>query len=132
MRRLGIVLAALAIPALAQSALWVEVDGGTFKVSDDVLAEIEASLPGEVSSARTALGYEPRSWANSLIQYRGAIVKGQNAVEIHGSCKQAPPNFDSRQQFYEETVLDGGDCFFVVTYTIGSKRYSKVRFHGVA
>jgi len=132
MSRIGIVLAALAIPAFAQSALWVEVEGGTFRVPGEVLAEVEATLPVEIASARTALGYESRPWANSLIQYRGTIVQGQNSVEIHGSCKQSPPSFDNRKHFYEERVLDGGDCYFVVIYTIEAKRYSKVQFHGVA
>jgi len=130
--RFPILLSVLSLPAVAQAERWVEVAQGPFAVPTDALVQIRATLEQQITTAVRSRGATPPPWRDYLLQYRGKTVNGTRVVEIHGSCHFDDGNFDFASNFYDEQVMDGGECYFVVYYTIESKRYSKVIFHGYA
>jgi hypothetical protein len=107
------------------------VDGGGFVVSRQVLSHIKATLASQITAAAKAQGQTLPPWQQFLVQFRATEVKGLRAVEIHGSC-QAMPNVDTRKDFVDEQITDGGTCYFLVLYVLDSGRYSNVVFHGYA
>ena len=132
MRRAAIALAALLLSAASQAGRWVEVSLGTFTVPPEVLVSIKTSLPAEIARATTARGHDAIPWGDYLVQYRGVTLGDERTVEIHGSCAPPPADFNLRGFFLDEAALDGGECFFTVNYSIATKRYTKLAFHGYA
>jgi hypothetical protein len=123
MSRLAIILLALVFSPRCFAETWVEVTGGAFTPSSDSLVQIRATLQHTVAATVAP-------WSGYLIQYRGAIVNGQRAIEIHGSCHFDTTNTDLHSQFYDEAVSDGGKCYFLVYFVVATRRYSNVVFHG--
>jgi hypothetical protein len=130
MRRLAIFLVALALSPLCFAETWVEVRHGVFAPSNETLTQIRAILKEAVVAAMRAKGVKPPDWDGYLIQYRGATINGQRAIEIHGSCHFDGPRSNNRSEFYDEGVSDGGTCYFLVYFVVKTKQYSNVVFHG--
>jgi|ERR1700730_27106 len=132
MKRVVILLTLLAVSPLSHAENWVEVRHGAFATPGESLAQVRATLQEIVVAAIRAKGARPPDWSGYLIQYRGATVHGERAIEVHGSCSFDNARFDGRSEFYDEGVSDGGTCYFLVYYVIKTKRYSNVVFHGYA
>ena len=132
MNRCAFVLVALALSSAAHAERWVELTRSDRPVPADSLAQVRATLQVKVRDSIRAIGQEPPDWKDYLVQYRSTTVKGLPAIEIHGSCSYNDQGFDPRSEFYDERVIDGGTCFFLVYYMIKTKRYSNVVFHGYA
>jgi hypothetical protein len=130
MRRVAIFLIGLALSPICLAETWVEVRHGTFVASNESLAQVRATLKETVVAAMRAKGAKPPDWDGYLIQFRGATINGQPALEIHGSCHFDGPRSDHRSEFYDEGVSDGGTCYFLVYFVVKTKRYSNVVFHG--
>jgi hypothetical protein len=130
MRCVAIFLIAIALSPLCFAETWVEVRHGAFAASNETLTQIRTTLKETVVAAMRAKGAKPPDWDGYLIQYRGATINGQRAIEIHGSCRFDGPRSNDRSQFYDEGVSDGGTCYFLVYFAVETKRYSNVVFHG--
>jgi len=128
MRRLFPLFACLIGPSLCSAQTWVEVNGGKFLVAPKTISEVRASLRSRIEASFS--GAHSRNWDAFLVQYRSTVVKGHRALEIHGSCDFAKSNFNAQSEFYDERIMDGGECYFLVYYLLETKRYSNVTFHG--
>jgi hypothetical protein len=116
-----------AAPCIAQAQEWAQVRGGAFDVAPAVISSVKETLHDYVALKLS----KPGDWGAFLLQYRSVYVQGHRALEIHGSCGFADPGFKVHSEFYDESVMDGGDCYFLVYYDVKSKRYSNVVFHGL-
>jgi hypothetical protein len=131
-KHVAILLAALASSHLCHAETWVEVRHGAFATPQESLAQVRATLKQTVIAAIGANASEPLDWSDYLIQLRGKTLRGRRAIEIHGSCHFDDRHFSIHSEFYDESVADGGDCYFLVYFLVKTKRYSNVVFHGVA
>ena len=130
MRRVAIFLIGLALSPICFAETWMEVSHRTFVASDETLAQVRATLKVTVVAAMRSEEAKPPDWDGYLIQYRGATINGQRALETHGSCHFDGPNFNDRSKFYDEAISDGGTCYFLVYFVVKTKRFSNVVFHG--
>jgi hypothetical protein len=130
MRRVAIFLMVVAFSPICLAETWVEVRHGAFSVSNETLAQVRSNLKETVVAAMRAEGAKAPDWDGYLIQYRGATINGQRALEVHGSCHFDGQKFNDRSEFYDEGISDGGTCYFLVYFVVKTKRYSNVVFHG--
>jgi hypothetical protein len=119
----------LSLPGVLRAQIWVEVKGGNYALAPDQLAHLKETLPARVLAAAKEQGVEAPDWQKFLIQYSPRKMHGVRVVEVHGSCEVAPGE-DVKRRFIDETVVDGGTCYFAVIYILESDRYSNVVFHG--
>jgi hypothetical protein len=125
---LPVLVALASMPRVAQAQEWAQVKGGAFAVAPAVLSAVKESLHDYVAPKLS----QPREWGAYLLQYRSVHAHAIKALEIHGSCHFDHATFNVHSEFYDDSVMDGGDCNFFVYYLIKSKRYSNVLFHGLA
>ena len=118
----------MAVPCIAQAQEWAQMNGGAFEVPVTVLSAVKETLQDHVAPKLNT----HEEWSAFLLQYRPVYAQGHRALEIHGSCRFGIPSFNVHSEFYDETVMDGGDCYFLIVYDIKAKRYSNTVFHGVA
>jgi len=114
---------------LACAQTWVPVSGGGFPLDQAILDHIQATLELTITTAASSKGRHLPEWKNFTLQYRPELFRGHRIVRVQGSCKVSP-GVDLREEFYE--VMDGGECFFWVTYDVENGRFSNVLFHGYA
>ena len=119
----------LSLPGVLRAETWVEVKGSAFELAADQLAHLKETLQGQVVAAAKERGVEAPDWQKFLIQYSPRKMNGVRVVEVHGSCEVAPGE-DVKKRFIDETVVDGGTCYFAVIYILDSDKYSNVVFHG--
>jgi hypothetical protein len=131
-KRIAILLTVLLVSPLCHAETWVEVRHGAFATPDESLTQVRATLKQTIGAAIQANGASAPDWSGYLVQYRGATIRGRRVIEIHGSCGFHSTSFDSRSEFYDEGVSDGGACYFLVYFDIKTQHYSNVVFHGYA
>lgn len=115
----------------AKSQTWVQMTGGAFVITPDELDPIQGSLESRVTAAAKAQGLKLPEWRRFLLQYQPRYIKGLRVIEIQGSCRREP-DIDIRKEFVGDQIADGGTCYFMVVYVVGSHHYSNVVFHGYA
>lgn len=119
----------LSLPGVLRAESWVEVKGGAFALAADQLAHLKETLQAQVVAAAKEQGVAGPDWQKFLIQYSPRKMSGVRVVEVHGSCEVGPGE-DVKRRFIDETVVDGGTCYFAVIYILDSGKYSNVVFHG--
>ncbi len=73
-------------------------------------------------------GRDLRPWPEYTFQFQGRVSKGQRYIYVVGLCATVGEP-DLSANFYE--VLDGGSCFFGLTFDPKRQRYADFRINAV-
>jgi hypothetical protein len=130
MRRLTLALALIVTAAAANPPHWVEVVGGTWRPSPEVLSHIEAALKVAVPNAAANRGHLPE-WHSYTFQFQGRTpVTGRRYVFVNAFCDVLPNHADLTKAWIQ--VMDGGACFFSAKYDPGSRQLYDLVVNGDA
>jgi hypothetical protein len=124
----GVIVDALSAPEFAQWLTGQEVSGGWEPTPDDIAA-IEAALPVFLATAPQATDRLRERLAEYKRQYAG-IVDSDNrqVILVNAFCDEGIAGWQSEPVL----VLDGGDCFFHVTYDPVAGTFSGLMVNGEA
>ena len=106
---------------------WVEVKGGEWSPTKEVLNQIQNQIEPQAlleakKRSRILIGLEKYTF-----QYQGQIDGNQKMVKIHAYC-QVRPGFDPSQHWL--LVLDGGICYLNALYDVDSNSFKYLFFNG--
>jgi hypothetical protein len=107
---------------------WILVSGGTWTPAETTMKQASTGLRAYAETAAKQEGLELRPWSEYSFQYQGRVSKGQRYIYILGLCATVG-EADLHSRFYE--VLDGGACFFSLTFDPTRRRYQNFRINAV-
>ena len=123
MKRTLCLLLLFFISPLCNAGNWYVLSGQTKKIEFDTQL-VENELWNYISK-----NSKYQFSAREEYAYQYSFV-GKENVLIHGLC-QFHPN-GSEKDFIDNHIMDGGTCFFAITYNLKTKTFSKLYAHGVA
>lgn len=116
------------LPEQDASALAGSADGHWTPAPEDVLA-LEAGLA--VFLREAAADRSPDLWEKQVTykrQYAGIVSEGRRLIYANFFCGEKTADW----QHAPVVVLDGGDCFFQLTYDVESRTYQSLTINGEA
>ena len=111
------------VSPLCSAGNWYVLSGQTHKIEFDTQL-IENELWSYISK-NSKYQFSPRE----KYAYQYSFV-GKETVIIHGLCQFHPKGTET--DFIDSHIMDGGACFFAITYNLKTKTFSKLNTHGVA
>ncbi|MEA2594866.1 MAG: hypothetical protein QOF01_1335 [Thermomicrobiales bacterium] len=122
----GVIVDAETAPGLARWLTGQEVTAGWEPTPDDVAA-LEAALPAFLATAPQASAELRQRLPEYKRQYAGIIDSdGRPVILVNAFCDAAGSDWHSEPVL----VLDGGDCFFHVTYDPEGGTFSGLTING--
>ncbi len=124
----GVIVDAL---SAADFAIWVtgEEAAGSWEPSPDDVATLEAALPAFLATAPRATDRMRQELASYKRQYAGIIDSDfRQVIIVNAFCDAGIDDWQSEPVL----VLDGGDCFFYVTYDPLAGTFSRLMVNGEA
>ena len=107
---------------------WTQVAGGAWTPDQVTMSQISTSLQAYAEAMAKRQGRDLLPWSEYSFQYQGRISKGQRYIYVLGLCATVGEP-DLRSSFYE--VLDGGSCFFGLTFDPKRRRFEHFRINSV-
>jgi hypothetical protein len=107
---------------------WIQVAGGAWVPNEAVVSQVASSLEVYVEAAAKRQGRDVRPWSEYSFQYQGRILKGRRYVFIAGLCATFADT-DLSADFYE--VLDGGSCYFRLTFDPKRQRFGNLHINAI-
>ena len=111
------------VSPLCNAGNWYFLSGQTHKIEFDTQL-VENELWSYISK-NSKYQFSPRE----KYAYQYSFV-GKETVIIHGLCQFHPKGTET--DFIDSHIMDGGACFFAITYNLKTKTFSKLNTHGVA
>jgi hypothetical protein len=122
MKRTLCLLLIFLISPLCNAGNWYVLNGQTKKIEFDTQL-VEEELWNYIPKNSKAQFSARQEYA-----YQYSFV-GKENVLIHGLCQLHPNGKET--DFIDSHIMDGGACFFAITYNLKTKKFSKLYTHGV-
>jgi hypothetical protein len=100
---------------------------GSWTPTAEQIADLEANLPAYLMSAPGAAPDLHERVAGYHRQYFGYVIEGRALIFVNAFCSEIE-NWTTDAVF----VMDGGDCFFVVSYDVVTGEFLDLRINGDA
>ena len=107
---------------------WIQVSGGAWNPDDATMKQVSTGLQAYTEAAARLEGHDLRPWSEYSFQYQGRVSEGQRYIYVLGLCATVGDP-DLHSSFYE--VLDGGSCFFGLTFDPKHQRDEDFRINAV-
>jgi hypothetical protein len=120
----------LSDPALADS--WIEVKGGDWSPSPEILGDIQKNLERYVRENANYYHRGPlKRWDSYVFQFQGrqTPLTRRRFIFVNAVCN-IDSGSDLSARFIE--VLDGGTCYFSLKYDPEKKEFYDLLINGVA
>jgi hypothetical protein len=114
-------------PAQASGA-WIEVRGGAWVPDDTTLSSVSSGIRTYAETMAKRQKRELRPWSEYSFQYQGRTTKGKRFLYVLALCGTLGEP-DLHAEF--EEVLDGGSCYFRLTFDTERQRFENFRFNAV-
>jgi hypothetical protein len=122
----GVIVPAATAPDFARWLTGREAAGGWDPTPDDV-ARLEAALPAFLASAPNTPGDLMQKLPGYKRQYAGIIDgDGRSLILVNAFCDAGGTDWQSQPVL----VLDGGDCFFHISYDPAAGTFSGLTING--
>jgi hypothetical protein len=125
-----LLLACVAAPGFAASeSPWFQVEGGSWVPSPQLIAKVKGTLE---TSARKLAALEKRNlleWKKYTFQYQGQTTHKKKVIFINAFCIK---NSEIQPTKRMVQVMDGGACFFNVSYDPETDSYFDLSINGEA
>ena len=129
----AILVALFSTPAFAANDNpWIEVEGGSWVPSPEVLATLKSGIRRYVEAQARKERRELKKWSDYTFQYRGQQQHGHKFVFVSGFCTNSGLVKDVQLSKRMVLVEDGGTCFFDLKYDPGEKRFYGLYINGEA
>ncbi|MCC6791849.1 MAG: hypothetical protein IT336_09195 [Thermomicrobiales bacterium] len=101
---------------------------GSWTPSAEQIATLEANLPAYLERAPAAAPDLHERVADYHRQYLGYVIEGRALILVNAFCSVPGIDWTSDMVF----VMDGGDCYFVVSYDVTTGEFLDLRINGEA
>ena len=129
----AILVALFSTPAFAaDDNPWIEVEGGSWVPSPEVLATLKSGIRRYVEAQARKERRELKKWSDYTFQYQGQQQNSHKFVFVGGFCTNSGLVKDVQLSKRMVLVEDGGTCFFDLKYDPGEKRFYSLYINGEA
>jgi hypothetical protein len=124
----GVIVSAADVEDFMRAMTGEEGAQGWEPTADDI-AQLEAKLPSFLSSAPNAAPDLGTRIASYFRQYAGLIDSdGRQTIFVNAFCDTVTSDWQTEPVL----VMDGGDCFFTVTYNVETGTFTGLTINGEA
>jgi hypothetical protein len=107
-------------------AAWIQVSGGAWIPDEVTMSQVSTGLQTYAEAMAKRQGRDLLPWSEYSFQYQGRVSKGQKFIYVLALCATVGEP-DLHSTFHE--VLDGGSCFFALTFDPKSQRFEHFRIN---
>lgn len=111
---------------------WIEVEGGAWAPSVEVLTTLKSGIRPYVEAQARNQQRELQKWSKYTFQYQGQQQNGRKLIFVSGFCSNTPFIKDEQLSKRMVLVLDGGTCFFDLKYDPEKKQFYGLYINGKA
>jgi len=129
LQRIVIVLVAVVLTGASAEQSWFQVRGGDWVVDAKTLTSLQGTFKDSLLGLARRTHQQLLPFSRYRFQFQGQFSSGRKVVAIFGFCDDLGRK-DLTEFFL--AMLDGGQCFFGVTYSPDSGQLTELYVEGTA
>lgn len=116
----------------ADGNTWIEVKGGVWVPSPEVLTFVKSGTKDAIESFAQQHDRQLRSWDSYTFQYQGMSRNNRKFVFVNALCKESSFGKTVKLNRNFLVVKDGGSCYFQLKYDPALGKFYEVFINGEA